>query len=265
MRKNLRYALCSALFLSALTSSLCSSAFAQDVATSDLPDAPACSTSVAPQQPQPPATPATAPDTDPQQKRIFGILPNFRAVSAGTTLPPQTVKEKLTTTLQDSFDYTSFIVAGFSALTAFLLESTPEFHQGAAGYGRYYWHAFVDQTSENTFVEFIVPSIAHEDTRYYSLGKGGFLHRAGYSISRIVITRSDRGGGPTFNSSEVLGAAFSAALSNAYYPAPERTFGNTFERYGTNLGVDAGAFLFREFYPDIYHAFFHKKIGPATP
>jgi hypothetical protein len=265
MRKNLRYALCSAILLSAITSSFCSAVLAQDVATSDLPDAPTYSTSVDPQQPQPPATPAAVQDEDQQQKRIFGILPNFRAVSAGTILPPQTVKEKFTTTMQDSFDYTSFILAGLVATEAYLVQSTPEFQQGGAGYGRYLWHTFVDQTSENIFVEFIIPSITHEDTRYYSLGKGGFLHRAGYSLSRIVITRSDRGGGPTFNSSEVVGAALSSALSNAYYPAPERTFGNTMEKYGANLAIDAGAFLFREFYPDIYHAFFHKKTAPATP
>ncbi len=36
---------------------------------------------------------------------------------------------------------------------------TPEFHQGAAGYARYYWHSFVDQASENYFVEFIGPTL----------------------------------------------------------------------------------------------------------
>ncbi len=262
MRKNLRLVRSSALLLSALTV-ICSFATAQDAAPADLPDAPAYSSSAAPQQPQPPATPSA--HEDPQQKRIFGILPNFRAVSAGTTLPPQSVKEKFTTALQDSFDYTSFILVGLVAGEAFLAKDTPEFHQGAVGYGRYYWHSFVDQTSENTFVEFIIPALTHEDTRYYSLGKGGFLHRAGYSLSRIVVTRKDNGGGPTFNSSEVVGAAISSAISNFYYPTPERSVGKTMDRYAENLGIDAAAFLFREFYPDIYHLLFHKKIEPVTP
>jgi hypothetical protein len=50
----------------------------------------------------------------------------------------------------------------------------PRVHQGATDYGRYFWHTYLDQTSENYFVEFIVPVITHEDTRYYSLGSGGF-------------------------------------------------------------------------------------------
>jgi hypothetical protein len=57
--------------------------------------------------------------------------------------------------------------------------ATPEFHQGAAGFARYFWHAAVDQTSENYMVEFVVPSITHEDTRYYTLGRGGFFMRTG--------------------------------------------------------------------------------------
>jgi len=236
---------------------------AQDSAPTDIPDAPSYSSSQTTQQSQPPAAPVE--HQDPQQKRIFGILPNFRAVSAGTVLPPQSVKEKFSTAVQDSFDYTSFILAGFVAAESFVAKDTPEFHQGGAGYGRYYWHAFADQTNENLWVEFIIPSVMHEDTRYYALGKGGFTHRAGYALSRIVITRSDKGGGSTFNSSEVVGAGISSALSNLYYPTPERTFGNTMDKYGVNLGIDAVAFVFREFYPDIYHGLFHKKMEPGTP
>ena len=51
----------------------------------------------------------------------------------------------------------------------------PEFHQGAAGDGRYYWHSFVDQTVGNYFTEAIVPTLTHEDPRYYTLGHGGLL------------------------------------------------------------------------------------------
>ena len=69
--------------------------------------------------------------------------------------------------------------------------ATPEFRQGAAGYARYFWHAAVDQTSENYMVEFVVPAITHEDARYYTLGSGGFLRRTSYALSRAVITRSE--------------------------------------------------------------------------
>jgi hypothetical protein len=193
-----------------------------------------------------------------QTKRILGIFPNFRAVSANVHLPPQPVKEKFLTATQDSFDYSSFflpgIVAGFNQAT----NDTPEFGQGATGYGRYYWHAFVDQANENYFVEFIVPVITHEDTRYYTLGTGGFWKRAGYSLSRAVITRNDAGH-DTFNISEVVGAGAAAGISNLYYPSRERDFGNTADRWGQNVGIDAATFLVHEFWPDINHALFHKN------
>lgn len=193
-----------------------------------------------------------------QTKRILWVVPNFRAVSADTHLPPQTVKDKFVTASQDSFDYSAFIFVGMLAGLQMATNQTPEFHQGAAGYGRYYWHSFVDQTVENYSVEFIVPAIMREDTRYYTLGHGGFFKRTGYSLSRAVITRSDKGT-PTFNTGEVVGSGMAAGISNLYYPAAERTFGSTAGRWATNVGIDAGTFVFKEFWPDINHAVFRYK------
>jgi hypothetical protein len=232
---------------SAETSSA-SSGSSSSIDNPNLPDAPQATT---------PAS-ANSSDQGQQTKRILGIFPNFRAVSANVHLPPQTVKEKFFTASQDSFDYSSIFlpaaVAGYDQAT----NATPEFHQGAAGYGRYFWHTYVDQTSENYFVEFIVPVITHEDTRYYTLGSGGFFKRAGYSLSRAVITRNDDGH-DTFNISEVVGAGAAAGISNLYYPSRERTFSNTAEKWGENVGIDAATFLFHEFWPDVNHALFHGK------
>jgi len=219
---------------------------------SDLPDAPQT------QQGSHDSAVGAAQGEGQQTKRILGIFPNFRAVSANVHLPPQTVKDKFLTATQDSFDYSSIflpaLVAGYNQAT----NNTPEFHQGAAGYGRYYWHAYVDQANENYFVEFIGPVLTHEDSRYYTLGTGGFWKRAGYSLSRAVITRNDAGH-DTFNISEVIGAGAAAGVSNLYYPSRERTFSNTADRWGQNVGIDAGTFLFHEFWPDINHALFHGK------
>lgn len=199
----------------------------------------------------------SSPDQLQQTKRILGIIPNFRAVSSTTQLPPQSIKEKFITASQDSFDYSSLFLPAALAAYSQATDATPEFHQGAAGYGRYFWHTFVDQTSENYFVEFIGPALTHEDSRYYTLGHGGFLKRTGYSLSRAVVTRSDSGQ-PTFNASEVIGAGAAAGISNFYYPSPERTFGNTASKWGINVGVDAATFMFKEFWPDINRKFFHQ-------
>jgi hypothetical protein len=194
----------------------------------------------------------------PQTKRILGIIPNFRAVSADQVLPPQLAKEKFITASEDSFDYSALVVPAALAGYSMATKATPEFHQGAAGYGRYFWHSYVDQSIENYSVEFIVPALTHEDIRYYTLGKGGFFKRTGYALSRAVITRSDAGTA-TFNSGEVIGAAAAAGISNLYYPASERTFGHTAQKWGLNVGIDAATFVFKEFWPDINHALFRSK------
>ena len=201
----------------------------------------------------------SASDPQPKQtKRILGIIPNFRAVSTDAKLPPQSPKEKLLTATQDSFDYSALFIPAFLAGYGQATNQTPEFHQGAAGYARYYWHSFVDQAIENYMVEAIVPIITHQDNRYYTLGQGGFLKRTKYALTRAVITRNDAGNN-TFNTSEIIGAGAAAGISNLYYPSRERTFSNTAEKWGVNVGIDAGTFVFKEFWPDINKAIFHTK------
>lgn len=213
-----------------------------------------------PQASSPQATPAPASDDQSatQTKRILGIIPNFRAVSANQKLPPQTAKEKFMTATEDSFDYSAILLpallAGYSQAT----NATPEFHQGAAGYGRYFWHSYVDQAVENYAVEAILPIVTREDNRYYTLGRGGFFKRAGYALSRSVITRNDAGH-DTFNISEVVGSGMGAGISNLYYPSHERTLSNTGSKWGLNIGIDAGTFVFKEFWPDINNHLFHFK------
>lgn len=113
---------------------------------------------------------------------------DFRAVSLNEKLPPQTIKDKFVTGTLDSFDYSAFIFVALQAGFAQAHNATPEFHQGAAGYGRYYWHTYADYVNENLWVEFLLPAALHQDSRYYTLGRGSFTKRLGYSLSRAAIT-----------------------------------------------------------------------------
>jgi hypothetical protein len=195
----------------------------------------------------------------------MGVMPNFRSVSAGQTLPKETMRDKLATSTLDNFDYTSLFFAGAIAGISFGTETTPEFHQGAAGYGRYYWHSVADQSVENYFVELIVPTITHEDSRYYAMGKegGDVWKRAGYSLSRVLVTRKDSGE-PTFNYSEITGSAAAAGISSFYYPSKERTASNDLRNWGLDITYDAVTFTFHEFWPDISHKIFRGKHSSAA-
>jgi hypothetical protein len=193
-----------------------------------------------------------------QTKRILGIVPNFRAVSADTRLPPETWKQKFRESSEDAFDYSDFIFVGILSGVNLAEGSYPEFHSGAAGYGRYYWHSLADQIDEDYQVEFIFPSLLRQDSRYYTLGHGGFARRVYYAFSRIAITRTD-GGNRTFNASEVVGAGAAAGISNFYYPSQERTWTKTGQRWVLNVGLDGATFAFKEFWPDLNSRFFHQK------
>jgi hypothetical protein len=228
-----------------------------------LPDAP----KIAAPPGQSNAAPSNAPNSSPaaqvsdnrqQTKRILYIIPNFRAVSADQHLPPQTVKEKFKTATLDSVDYSSFIFVGIQAGVAQARNSTPEFHQGVPAYGRYYWHTYADYVDENLWVEFILPAALRQDPRYYTLGHGSFAKRFAYSVSRIAITRTDSGHS-AFNASEIFGAGAASGISCLYYPTQERTLSKTFQLWMTNLAIDGGSSLFKEFWPDINDKLFHQK------
>jgi hypothetical protein len=217
-------------------------------ATAQLPDAPSATSGT---------NTSAVPIDEQQTKRIMGVLPNFRSVSAGRTVPKETTRDKLVTATEDNFDYTSLFFAGFIAADSFATKQTPEFHQGAAGFARYYWHTVADQAVENYFVELIVPAVTHEDSRYYAMGKegGGFWKRAGYSLSRVLVTRTDEAK-PTFNYSEITGSAAAASISMFYYPTKEQTVANGLRDWGLDVTYDSVTFVFHEFWPDMRHAVF---------
>jgi len=193
-----------------------------------------------------------------QTKRILGFIPNFRSVSADVILPPQTTKEKFTIGLQDTFDYSNLIFVGAQAGLSQATNSYPAFHQGARGYGRYYWHTFADQSDENLLVESVLPAAFHEDSRYYTLGHGGILKRTAYAMSRALITRNDSGT-EVFNAAEIIGAGGAAGISSAYYPNQYCTWTKTGQRWLTNVILDTANSVVREFWPDVHNAFRHHR------
>lgn len=201
-----------------------------------------------------------------QPKRILWIIPNYRAVSTFTQLPPLSPKQKLWLATEDSFDYSSFALAAIVAGISQAGNSTPEFGHGGTAYGRYLWHTYTDEVVGNYFTEALLPIATHEDPRYYTLGQsgGGFLHRTGYSLTRLLITRNDSGHN-TFNSSEVFGNLAGAALSDLYYPRPERTWGKTGQKWLLQLGIDAFFDMAKEFWPEIDQRIFHGKYESRRP
>ena len=165
--------------------------------------------------------------------------------------------------LQDSFDYSSFIYVGIIAGGADLQRSYPEFGHGGIAYGRYYWHSFADNLVGNTMTDALLPSVLHEDPRYYTMGRGGLIKRSIYSVSRLAITRTDltatNNARNTVNLSEIIGNGAAAGLSNLYYPSKYYTWTKTGQKWVAQIALDGVANLVKEFWPDVNAHIFHSK------
>lgn len=196
-----------------------------------------------------PADQQTLPGQE-QPKRILGVMPNFRAVSAGAIPPPPTPKEAFVIATKNSFDYSSFVFVGLTSLMAEATNAHPQLGRGTAGFGRYYWRGLVDKTDGNYLVIYALPTVFHQDERYFAKGQGGIWKRFIYSTTRIIITPNYEGH-DSFNTSELLGRGIAQGVSLAYYPSKTRTFGAISSKYGYALLRDAATNAFREFWPDI--------------
>jgi hypothetical protein len=214
-----------------------------------------CQQEPAPAPDQP--APATPPVSKQQPKRILGIMPNYRAVSAGAIPPPPTPKEAFKIATHNSFDYSAFVFVGITSALAWSSDAHPKLRSGIAGYGRYYWRGFLDKTDGNYLVVFALPTVFHQDERYYAKGSGSILGRGIYAASRVLITPSYHGH-PSFNASELFGRAMAQGISTAYYPSSDRTAGALAVRFGWAIGRDALTNVFREFWPDIATHVLHR-------
>jgi hypothetical protein len=241
----------------------------------------------APEQVPPPATPAAGQATQPADQsqtsdkskekdsetsgtskdRLFYALPNFLSVEPkGGQIVPLTTKQKYAVVARGSFDPVQIVWYGFLAGISQAQNSEPGFKQGAAGYFKRYGAYAADGTIENFFTGAILPSMLHQDPRFFPSGQGSFFHRTGYAVSRTLVTRTDSGHSQ-FNYSEVFGSAIASAISTySYHPrrtflgikngipdyAPsDRTLKNTASVWGTQVGYDTITIVVKEFWPDI--------------
>jgi hypothetical protein len=219
----------------------------------------ACASLALPVWGQPDAADSTPAVTSPNS-RVLGVLPNYRTTDDNGTFEPLTVRRKFYIGYRDSTDYPIFFVAAGLAGVAQLADQHSEFGQGVKGYSKRLGGAVGDQIIGNMLTESILPSLLHEDPRYFRRGRGGVWSRVGYAASRVLVTRNDQGNW-TFNFAEVGGNAMTAAIANAYYPG-ERRLGDNVERFSSQMATDAFSQVLKEFWPDIKRKYFTRHPHP---
>lgn len=205
---------------------------------------------------QPSDTPAVSPGPPVQvqeDKRIFGVLPNNRTTESSVPFHHITAMQKMTIAFKDSFDWPVYPTAGLFATLYQLEDQNPSFGQGMQGYAKRLATAYGDQMIGNMMTEGLVPSMLHEDPRYFRLGEGSKKGRAAYALSRIFVTRTDSGG-RRFNTSEWGGNAAAVAISNLYYPDTRNASDNA-QKLLIACATDAFSNVLKEFWPDVKHHF----------
>jgi hypothetical protein len=254
-------------------------------AVAELPEAPQAQQAPAGQshanpQPVPSATPtqsssssqtaAQQPDTKKSQyqkaeeqikeeehQRNIGILPAFN-VSYRSDAVSLTSGQKMRLAFRSVIDPVTFgaafLVAGYHEA----MDDDKGFGWGPEGYGKRSGAAYLDAFDGGMIGNGILPSILHQDPRYFRLGHGTTSHRLLYAVATSVICKHDNTGKWEPNYSNVAGNIASGAISNLYYPSSGSGIGQTFSN-GMIVTAEGGiGSIFQEFWPDVSRKILHK-------
>ena len=186
-----------------------------------------------------------------QPQRILGFMPNFRSVAAGSKPHPPGWNYNFKVATRQAFDYSSFIFLGITTISAEGINSHPVLGKGADGFYAYLWRGLIDKTDGTYLAAWLLPSLLHEDTRYYPLGTGhSVFARSMYVISRQAVART-YGGRQTPNIAGLGAKVLTQVISRYYYPAGATSFSVLATKFGYSSMRDVGFSSIREFYPDV--------------
>jgi hypothetical protein len=197
-----------------------------------------------------------------EHQRILGVLPNFY-VSYIPNAAPLTRKQKFKLAMHVSVDPVTYFTTGVTAGVEQWQGDFAGYGQEFSGYAKRYGATYGDRLSSTFLGAAVLPSLLHQDPRYYYRGHGHIVVRALYAMMTVAVCKGDNGRWQP-NFSNVLGNLGAAGISTLYYPESDRhsvqvTVDNTL------LGVGEGAIgtLFQEF---LLHRFTHgTPTAPPQP
>ena len=179
-----------------------------------------------------------------EHQRVLGFIPNIYV-----TYEPH--PEPLTTQMKFHLAYKGLTHPTFFAFEGLWagveqVAHTPDYRQGAEGYGLRFGANLASGSSEALFGNAILPSLLHQDPRYFYHGSGTKGSRAWHAITAPFVCQGDNGKSQP-NYSQWGGSLISASLSNTYYPSSDRGAGLVFRNFGTNMGLHVVLGLAQEF------------------
>jgi hypothetical protein len=190
---------------------------------------------------------SSLPEAPLQHKREMFLFAGYGIVTdPNTPVAPMRAKQKFEMATLMSIDPSLFIRAGMVSVYDKALSVGPNYGSGAGGFWKLYGYNSANIATTNFFGDAVVPAIVHQDPRYFRKGTGSAKSRIWWALRSQVVAYSDKGTEMP-NYGNLVGLAMSAALSNAYMPPQNVSFGQTMEGYAIKFGVKAGLDVSREF------------------
>jgi hypothetical protein len=192
-----------------------------------------------------------------QKQRVLGIVPNFNTsyVYGAASL---TAGQKFHLALRSQIDPVAFGTAGFVALISQAEGSHYGYGGGIGGYAKRYGQTYTDNFDGQMLGNALLPSILHQDPRYFRLGRGPTKRRILYALGTNVIARHDNTGKWEPNYSNVIGNLAAGGISNLYLPQDERGLSSTITGGLVVIAEGGLGSMFQEFWPDLSRHFLHK-------
>jgi hypothetical protein len=155
-----------------------------------------------------------------EKQRVLGVFPNFY-VSYTWDAVPLTSGQKFRLAFRTAYDPVSIAIPAIIAGVEQSQNTFRGYGQGTAGYFKRFGASYGDGFVGSMIGNAILPSILHQDPRYFYKGTGTIRSRALYAISTAFICKGDNGHWQP-NYSFIIGNFASAGISNLYYPASDR-------------------------------------------
>ena len=190
-----------------------------------------------------------------EQQRIMRVVPNFYTALVPDPAPLSS-GQKFRLAFRGAVDPFEFVMAGIDAGFSQARNGFSGYGQGAQGYGKRFGASYVDSFDSAMLGNALLPSLLHQDPRYFRKGTGSFAGRFLYAVSTVARCKSDKGKWVP-NYSDIVGELAAGGISNLYYPSANRGAELTFQRAFTQLAEGGIGAVFFEFWPDISRKFFH--------
>jgi Carboxypeptidase regulatory-like domain len=180
-----------------------------------------------------------------EQQRVLRFIPNLYV-----TYEPH--PEPLTSKMKFHLAYKSLTSPFFFGRTAAWAgvqqarDNPSEWHQGAKGYSKRLGAGFADAVTGDLISNAILPSLLHQDPRYFYDGNGSKWSRARHAMAAPFVCKGDNGEWQP-NYSQMGGSLIGYSIATAYYPGSNRNAGHVFQTFGIDMGLHVVGSLAQEF------------------